>query len=493
MKLTEPETEESIINPFEFIFNPETVAVVGATDIFGKWGFDILRNILATSSRRRVYPVNINETEVQGVRAYPTPRDLPEAVDFVVIVIPFPGVLEVVRGCVDNGAKAALIISAGLGETGSEGAKIEQEIVRTARSGGMRLIGPNCMGNFNTTANFSTLRQGLTINKGEIGLISQSGGFAWHILQCGTEMGVGFSKFVSTGNEADLHFEDFLEYLAQDDETKVITGYIEGLRDGKRFFRLAKDITKRKPMVVVKVGKTEAGSKAARSHTSAIAGSEAIYDAMFKQAGIIRVDGVEELFDVASALLRLPLPKGKRVGVLTSGGGFACVISDACERSGLDIAPLSPHTVERLNAVLPSRWPHANPVDTVAAGFVTYPCLWPLMEDDNIDALLVVDAIGWPVRFREWALASSSSLREKADEILKKQEEKELRDLDRLFDYMDKYQKPVIISDSLTEAMKNSRIFSKLRENGVLIYPTPERAAKVLAHLVSYSRYLSHS
>ncbi len=152
--------EESITNPFESIFNPETVAVVGAANTFGKWGFDLFRNVLATSSTRRVYPVNRNATEVQGVRAYPSLRDLPEAVDFVVIVIPFPGVLEVVRGCVDNGAKAALIISAGLGETGSEGAKIEQEIVRTARSGGMRLIGPNCMGNFNTTANFSTLRQG---------------------------------------------------------------------------------------------------------------------------------------------------------------------------------------------------------------------------------------------------------------------------------------------------------------------------------------------
>ncbi len=397
------------------------------------------------------------------------------------------------RECVEIGVKAALIISAGLGEIGSEGAKIEQEIVRTARSGGMRLIGPNCMGNFNTITDFSTLRQALNISKGGIGVISQSGGFAGHILQCGIELGVGFSKFVSTGNEADLHFEDFLEYLAQDNETKLITGYIEGLREGKRFFRLAKEITKRKPMVVVKVGKTGAGSKAARSHTSAIAGSDTIYDVMFKQAGVIRVDEVEELFDVASALLRLPLPKGNRVGALSSGGGFACVTSDACERLGLEIASLSPHTVERLNAILPSRWPHANPVDTVAAGFVTYPCLWPLMEDDNIDALLVVDAIGWPVRFRQWFRASSSSLREKADEIFKTQEEEGLRGLDKLFDYMDKYQKPVIISDNLTEAMKSSRIFSKLKENGVLIYPTPERAAKVLAHLVSYSRYLSQS
>ena len=365
-------------------------------------------------------------------------------------------------------------------------------MVRTARKGGIRLIGPNCMGNFNTATNFSTLRQELTVDKGEIGLISQSGGFAWRILECGTEMGVGFSKFVSTGNEADLHLEDFLEYLAQDDGTKIITAYIEGLREGERFFTLAKDITKKKPIVVMKVGKTEAGVKAVKSHTSAMAGSDTIYQVMFKQSGIIRVDGVEELFDVASALLRQPLPKGNKVGILTTGGGFGCIASDACERLGLELASLSPHTVERLNAILPSRWPHANPVDTVAAGFsAIYPCFWPLMEDDNIDALLAVHAVGWPVIIHE-RTSISSPLRPKADQLFTVQEEEELTGLDKLFDYMDKYRKPVIISGELNEAMKTSRTFSKLKENGVLMYPTPERAAKVLAHLVSYSRYLSH-
>ena len=482
-----------IINQVEFIFNPDTVAVVGASNSFGKWGFDLFRAAIASSSARRVYPVNRNATEVQGVRAYPTLKDLPEAIDFAVIVIPYQGILEVVRECVEIGVKAGLIISAGLAETGSEGVKIEQEMVRIARSGGMRLVGPNCMGNFNTANDFSTLRMELTIGKGGIGVISESGGFAWHVLQCGSEMGAGFSKFVSTGNEADLHFEDFVEYLAQDDETKVITGYIEGLREGKRFFEMAKSITRRKPIVVVKVGKTEAGAKAARSHTSAIAGSNAMYDVMFKQAGVIRVSEGEELFDVASALVRLPLPKGNRVGILTSGGGFACVASDACESLGLEIAPLSPRTLEQLDAVLPPRWPHRNPIDTVAAGFVTYPCLWPVMEDDNIDALLVVDAIGYSVMAHQWATKAPPSVRGEADKIFERQQEEELRGLDKLFEYMDKYQKPVIISGILTGAMRSSPIFSKLKENGVLMYPTPERAAKVLAHLVGYSRYLSHS
>lgn len=466
------------------------MAVVGAATTFGKWGFDLFRSAKTSRVARTVYPVNRHATEVQGIRAYPSLKALPEPIDFVVIVIPTDGVLETVREAVEIGAKAALIITAGLAETGTQGATLQAEIVKTARDGGLRLVGPNCMGNFNTGVDFSILRQNLPISRGHVGVISQSGGFASHILHCGTDQGVGFSKFISIGNEADLHFEDFLEYLGQDDETKVITGYIEGLRDGKRFFKLAREITKRKPVVVVKVGRTAAGSRAARSHTSAIAGSDVTYETAFRQAGVIRVNDVEELFDVASALLRLPLPSGNRVGILTAGGGFACVSSDACESQGLKIATISPQTVERLNAILPPRWPHANPVDTVAAGFVTYPCLWPLIEDENLDALLVVDAIGYSVNLHRWAGNAPPDVREVADRSFQKQEQEELTGLDKLFGHMDRFRKPVVISNNLTEDMKASAIFEKLRESGVLMYPTPERAARVLTHLLRYSRYL---
>ena len=389
-----------------------------------------------------------------------------------------------------------------MGETGEEGAELEREIVNTARQGGLRFVGPNCMGHFNNANDFSTLRMPIPVGKGEVGVIAQSGGFAGHILQCGVEMGVGFSKLVSVGNEADLRFEDFLEYLAQDDETKVITGYIEGLKDGRRFFRLAKDITRRKPIVVTKVGRTEAGTRAAWGHTGHMAGSDAVYDAMFKQAGVIRVDEVEDLFDVAGALLRQPLPKGDRVAILTGGGGFGCVTADACERLGLDLAPLSPQTIERLNAILPARWPHGNPVDTVAAGFVTYPCIWPLLEDDNLDALLVIGGIGMTAMWARQAASMQSlvgqaddapSFIEQMEQMFRAREEEELQGLDRLFEYMDRCQKPVIISGRVAEDMRSSPVFKKLQENGILMYPTPERATKVLAHLVEYSRYLNRS
>ena len=490
------------MNHMELLFNPESVAVVGASNALEKWGAGIFNRVLHAPSIKRLYPINNKASEVQGVKAYASIRDLPETVDFVAIVIPYPDVPEVVRDCVAMGIKAGLIITAGLGETGPEGAAMEQEILRTAQEGGMRLVGPNCMGHFNTANGFSTLRMGIPIGRGDVGVISQSGGFAMHILTCGIEAGAGFSKFVSVGNEADLHFEDFLGYLAQDEETKIITGYIEGLRKGKEFLKVAAEVTKKKPIVVVKVGRTDAGAKAARSHTSAIAGADRIYDAAFRQTGVIRVDEVEELFDVASALLRLPLPKSNKVGILTGGGGFGCVTSDACGRLGLDVASLSPNTIEKLNDVLPGRWPHANPVDTVAAGFVTYPCIWPLMEDDNLDALLIIGGIGQMAMMSRMSSAMSSAMQEaddgpsvveQAERMFNARQEEELKSLDRLIEYMDRYQKPVIITGRMTDALTSSPVFNKLRENGITMYPTPERAAKVLAHLVQYSNYVNNS
>jgi len=484
------------IDRIGLIFDPETVAVVGASNALEKWGAGIFSRVLKAPYVKNAYPINRTSPEVQGVKAYPSIMDLPETVDFVAIVIPYPDVPGVVRECVARGIKAGLIITAGLGETGEDGKKLEQEIVQTALKGGMRLVGPNCMGHFNTSNNFSTLRMGIPIKRGGVGVISQSGGFAMHILMSGLEAGAGFSKFVSVGNEADLHFEDFLEYLANDTETRVITGYIEGLRKGREFFRLASEITKRKPMVVVKVGKTPAGAKAARSHTSAIAGADEIYEAMFKQSGVIRVNEVDELFDIASALLRQPLPRGNRVGILTGGGGFGCVTSDACEKLGLDVAPLSPYTIEKLNKVLPDRWPHANPVDTVASGNVTYPCIWPLLEDENLDALLVIGGIGMMGMMSRSIMASmqqvddSPSFIERAEQLMRERQEEELENLDKLFEYMDRFQKPVLIFGRGFERNSNSPVYQKLQEQGMVMYPTPERVAKTLAHLVQYSKYL---
>ena len=244
---------------FDSLFNPESVAVVGASNAPQKWGAGVFSSVLRTSTVKKLYAVNNTTPEVQGVKTYPSVRDLPEPVDFVAIVVPFNYVLDVVKDCVARGAKSALIITAGLGETGPEGEALQKEIVSTAREGGLRLVGPNCMGHFNTTNQFSTVRMGMNLDKGNIGVISESGGFAGHILQCGTEMGVGFSKFVSYGNACDVDESDLLSYLGEDGETKVVTLYVEGVKEGRKFFSVAKNVSKKKPIIAIKGGLSAAG------------------------------------------------------------------------------------------------------------------------------------------------------------------------------------------------------------------------------------------
>ena len=481
----------SIVQRLEYLFNPKSVAVIGASNQLFKWGYDVAARVLANPNSRKIYLINKNSPEILGVKAYKSIKDVPEPVDFAVIVIPFAGVPQVMRECVDKKVKVAVVITAGMGEAGEKGAQIQAEIVGIAKQGELRFVGPNCMGHFNTEVDFSTIRPGFNVKKGAIGLISQSGGFLLEIVQAGIEAGMGFSKVVSSGNEADLHFEDFLEYLAQDEQTKVIVGYVEGLREGRRFLRLARRITPRKPIVILKVGRTSHGARAAKSHTAALSGDDALYETALKQAGVIRVDEIHEIFDVAAALLRQPRPRGKRVGILSSGGGHAVMTTDACQKAGLQIASLSPATIEKLNEVLPDRWPHANPVDTVAAGFVTYQALWPLMEDDNVDAVLSVGSIGMVSSWRGWLPSGVlKSDAQRMEELLEVVVQDELKNIDRAIEFMDKSQKTLIICNIFNEALRNSEALRKLHENGILIYPTPERAAKVLAHLVNYSQYL---
>jgi acyl-CoA synthetase (NDP forming) len=481
-----------VIQQLDILFNPKSVAVIGASNDYIKWGHDVAARVLSSHGSRKTYLVNANTPVVLGLNTYKDVKDISDPVEFAVIVIPFQHVPTIMRDCVEKGVKAALVITAGLGEAGAEGARIQREVVDIARKGGLRFVGPNCMGHFNTKVGFSTIRPGFDIKKGSIGLISQSGGFLLQIIEAGLEAGMGFSKAISSGNEADLIFEDYLEYLGQDEETKVIVGYIEGLRDGQRFLKLAKKITPHKPVVVLKVGRTAGGAKAAMSHTASIAGDDVLYTTAFKQVGVIRVDQIHEIFDVAAALLRQPKPKGDRVGILSSGGGHAVMSTDALQSAGLNIAKLSPQTIEKLNGILPDRWPHANPVDTVGAGFVTYPSLWPLMEDENVDAVFSVGSIGMVSSWSGWVPTYGGKNIER-EKNLESMIQDELDNVSKLIESMDSLKKPLIIANIYNNALRRSELLKKLRANGILIYPTPERAAKVLAHLVDYSRYLQRS
>jgi acyl-CoA synthetase (NDP forming) len=471
----------------DYLFNPGSVALIGASNNLAKWGFHVL-SLLISKGGRHIYPINRNEAEVQGLKAYPSVGKVPGPVDLAVITVPFVEVPAAMKDCARKGVKVAVVIPGGFAETGSEGARIQREVVEIARQGGIRFVGPNGMGHFDTSADFFTVPYLPPVRKGPLALIAQSGNTSQSIVYLACELGLGFSKYVSSGNEADLHFEDYMEYLAQDEETKIILGYIEGLKEGRRFFELAREITRKKPIVIMKAGRTEAGARAARSHTAALAGSDVVCEAAFKQSGVIRVEEAGELIDVALVLLGQPLPRGRRVGVLSSGGGAAVIAADALMRQHLELPQLSPDTIEKLNSLLPPRWSHVNPVETGGDPF-SYACLWALMEDENVDAALVIGGGGVTGSYAKW-VSLPTTVSGQIDQWLEDAELTELSDVDKALQLMKKYQKPIIFANMGVPTPRKGKVYEKLQKEYIIPFLTPERAAKALALLVQYSEYL---
>jgi acetyltransferase len=382
-----------------------------------------------------------------------------------------PLVPEVLRQCVQKGVKAAAILSAGFAETGEAGIKLQTEVVEIAHQGGIRLVGPNCTGHADLHTKVGCFNAVIGNKPGPMAIVSQSGTVGAGIMRTAGERGIGVSKFISTGNEADLHMEDYVEYLAQDENTSVITGYIEGLRQGRRFFTLAKEITRKKPIVMIKTGSTGDSGRAAKSHTGALAGTDIIYSAAFKQSGVIRVDDDEELCDIVQALLSQPLPRGNRVGILTMGGGFGVLNTEACEREGLRIASLQAPTLTKMDAVLPPRWSHGNPVDVVGLMPTTdedartiSTCLRALIEDDNVDIVIA------PMP-RRWDGGPSQNMQ--AQKNLSTDDVRQLaRDLGKTLIFFGGTGPPARDKDSTVE------------------FSHPRRVARALRHLVWYSQYL---
>jgi acetyltransferase len=438
------------------------------------------------SDKRFVYPVNPNLHEVLGIEAYSSVIDIPDPIDLAVIAVSAQQVPKILQECVLKRVGAVNIISAGFAETDEKGQILEDELITISQQGGLRFIGPNSMGYLDTSSNLSTMAWIKELKQGPVAVISQSGNYGEQIVYTGLAQGIGFSKFISSGNEADLHMEDYLEYLAQDEDTKIIVAYIEGLREGRRFLQLAKETTVRKPIIVIKSGRTEGAQRAARSHTGALTGSDRVYSGAFKQAGVIRATDEGELCDIAIALLNQPLPRGNRVGILTIGGGLGVVATEACESSGLEIMQLSSTTIDKLNSYLSSRWSHANPVDIAGTGGANrdavYSSLWVLMEDDNIDAILLQT----PVLFGIDRLTSIIGVNKK--EALDYQATQKER-LKMVRQRANECGKPVF----LVTAVADSDAYSFLQGEGIPIYTSPYRAAKVLQHLYWYNKFLNNS
>ncbi|WP_297068597.1 acetate--CoA ligase family protein [Thermococcus sp.] len=374
---------------FDYFFKPKGIAVIGASNDPLKLGYEVFKN-LKKYKDGRVYPVNVKDEEVQGVKAYKNVKDIPDEVDLAVVVVPKRFVRGTVIDCGEKGVRGTIIITAGFGEVGEEGKKEERELVEIAREYGMRIVGPNCVGVMNTKDNMNATFV-MNAKKGDIAFISQSGALGAGIIYKTVKEGIGFSKFVSIGNMADVDFSEFMEYLADTEEDKAIALYIEGLKDGRKFMDIAKRVTKKKPVIVLKAGKSESGARAASSHTGSLAGSWRIYEAAFKQSGVIVADTIDDMLSMARAFTQ-PLPKGDRVAIMTNAGGPGVLTADAIDRLGLKLADLQRETIEELRSFLPPMAAVKNPVDMIASarGEDYYRTARLLLEDPNVDILISI-------------------------------------------------------------------------------------------------------
>lgn len=453
------------------ITNPSSVAVVGASKDAFKWGHMLLAAIIKGGYQGKIYPINPKEPEIEGLKVYPRLTEVPDKVDLAIIVVPANAVASVMQDCADKGVKGAVIITSGFGETGAEGKKIENEVVEIARKGGVRFVGPNCMGICSSKAKLSALMVPFLHEKGEVAFISQSGGYGMQLYLRASAMGVGISYFISSGNEADLTTPEYIRYFAEDDSIKVIAMYMEGLKQGREFYDIAKEVTKKKPIVVIKVGTTDVGSKTASSHTGALSGSDKIYDAMFRQAGIIRARDASEMFDVIKGLLYSPLPKGNKVGIISNSGGIAVETADSLVQNGLVIPTLSQERQKKILEVIPAFGNPRNPVDLTASlnmnSFLKAPDV--LLSDPDIDGLIT---IGLGTSIMNTMFPDS-----KPEDFLGIY--KWLND--QLTSTYKKYGKPVlVINPSADIDLEASKLLEEAR---IPVYTTPERAADVMAAL----------
>lgn len=371
---------------------PRSVAVVGAAREEGKVGRFVFDNLLAAGFPGRVYPVNPKAAEIRGHRCYPSMRDLPEAVDLAVVVVPPVAVPGVIAECGAAGCHAAIVITAGFKETGPEGAQLERTLVEAARKADVRVLGPNCLGLIATPSRLNASFAATMPGEGGIAFMSQSGALGTAILDWAAGDGIGLAYFASLGNKADVSEVDFIRAWADDPRASVVVAYLESVADGDAFVREASALASRKPFVVVKSGGSEAGARAVSSHTGSLAGSEAAYDAAFQRSGVIRARTVQELFDFAVAFARQPLPERQGVAILTNAGGPAIMATDACERLGVALASLEAETIAALHASLPPAAALYNPVDVLGdAGAARYRGAARLLAaDPNVGALLVM-------------------------------------------------------------------------------------------------------
>lgn len=375
----------------EKLFEPASVAVIGASRTKGKVGWAVLDNLIE-SYRGEIIPINPKADEILGLRCYPTILDVPSAAELAVIVLPAAFVPDVLEKCGLAGVSNVVVISAGFKEAGIEGAKLERRCTDIVRKYGMRMVGPNCLGIIDTGSGLNASFAASMAKKGNIAMMSQSGAICTATLDWADARGVGFSKFISLGNKADLSENDFLLEMADDDSTSVIAAYLEGVKDGPKFMEIAREVSHKKPIIVVKSGRTAVGSRAVSSHTGTLAGSDEAYNAAFAQSGVMRADSVEQMLDYMRAFSSQPVPDGKNIAIVTNAGGLGILTADACHYAGLSLSSFDESTIDRLREKLSPAANFYNPVDVLGD---VHPDIYghaleTILDDPNVDGIIVL-------------------------------------------------------------------------------------------------------
>ncbi len=378
--------------PLHALFAPRVVAVIGATDVKGKIGHNLMVNLLRGAFKGRVYPVNPFQEEMFGLRSYPEVGALPERPDLAVIATPADVVPQVVKQCAEKGVSTALIISSGFREIGPEGAALETEILNTARKGGMRIVGPNCLGVMNPQSGLNATFAGSMAARGSVAFLSQSGALCAAVLDWSLGAHVGFSAFVSIGAMLDIGWGDLIQYFGDDPHTRSIVIYMESVGDARAFVSAAREVALKKPIIVIKAGRTEGAARATISHTGCETGSDAIFDMVLRRCGVLRVNSVSDVFYMSEVLSKQPRPQGPNLTIVTNAGGPGVLATDALIAGGCSLTPLTPESYAALNEMLPPQWSHGNPIDLLGnADVPRYEhAIQIAVKDPNTNGLLVI-------------------------------------------------------------------------------------------------------
>jgi acyl-CoA synthetase (NDP forming) len=492
-KYMRPRADKMAMRDF---FHTRSIAFIGASSTFGKWGYTLFTNVVAGNFKGKIYLVNPKGGEIAGRPVFKSLADIAGSVDLAVVTLPASKVFDLIPQLKAKGIKSVLLVTSGFSDAGKKGLRMEEQLVENARQAGITILGPNTMGICNPHENLFCLYQHVRPKPGSTALVAQSGNLGTQLLMFAESEGIGIRAFIGSGNEAMVTIEDYMEFFETDDLTRTVVLYVESPKDGRRFFESARRISRKKPVLMLKGGRTLAGDRAAASHTGALASNIKVFKSACHQAGVVLGETSMDLLDLSAVFSSLPLPQGKRVAIMTLGGGWGVVTADLCIEYGLEVPQLPSQIISRIDKVLPPYWSRSNPVDLVAEMDLSIPMIIieELLKWDGCDALIHLGILGRLVFVKRMIeschIADQACDRKVLAEIIRRVTDFELSYSEHIVNLMEKYGKPVLgvclLSDDNARAIKE---IEGRKYKGVS-FLTPERAVKALAGMYSYKCWL---